>query len=73
MTSTIYDVAEKAGVSISTVSRVLNRNANVHERTKQKILKVIADLNFGGVIAHEYTPTRDALASLAQAVEIFTV
>jgi hypothetical protein len=25
------------------------------------------------VVAHEYTPVRDALASLAQAVEIFTV
>jgi hydroxypyruvate isomerase len=37
------------------------------------VAQAIADLNFGGVVAHEYTPTRDRLSSLAQAVEIFTV
>jgi hydroxypyruvate isomerase len=37
------------------------------------VAQAIADLNFGGVVAHEYTPTRDPLSSLAQAVEIFTV
>ncbi len=44
--NTIYDVAKKAGVSISTVSRVLNNNPNVLADTRQKVLKVIADLNF---------------------------
>lgn len=37
------------------------------------VAKAIADLGFTGVAAHEYTPVRDPLASLAQAVEIFTV
>ena len=46
MPVTIYDVAKKADVSISTVSRVLNNNPNVLEETRQKVLKVIADLNF---------------------------
>ncbi|HUO58630.1 MAG TPA: LacI family DNA-binding transcriptional regulator, partial [bacterium] len=46
MAVTIYDVAKKADVSISTVSRVLNNNPNVLEETRQKVLKVIADLNF---------------------------
>ncbi len=46
MTITIYDVAHKAGVSISTVSRVLNNNPNVLEDTRQKVLKVIQEMQF---------------------------
>jgi hydroxypyruvate isomerase len=37
------------------------------------VAEAIADLGFGGVVAHEYTPLRDPLTSLAQAIEIFTV
>ena len=32
---TIYDISEKAGVSIATVSRVLNGSNNVSEKTKK--------------------------------------
>ena len=32
----IYDVSKHAGVSIATVSRVLNGNPNVSERTRDK-------------------------------------
>ncbi len=46
MAITIYDVAQKAGVSISTVSRVLNNNPNVQEDTRQKVLQSIAELKF---------------------------
>ncbi|HVZ79319.1 MAG TPA: LacI family DNA-binding transcriptional regulator [bacterium] len=46
MSVTIYDVAHKAGVSISTVSRVLNNNPNVLEDTRQKVLQAIAELKF---------------------------
>jgi LacI family transcriptional regulator len=46
MAITIYDVAQKAGVSISTVSRVLNNNPNVLEETRQKVLKTIEEMNF---------------------------
>ncbi len=46
MAPTIYDVAHQAGVSISTVSRVLNNNPSVLEETRQKVLKVIAELEF---------------------------
>lgn len=38
---TIYDISEKAGVSIATVSRVINGNSNVSEATKQKVLRVM--------------------------------
>ena len=37
---TIYDISEKAGVSIATVSRVLNGSNNVSEKTKKKVLDV---------------------------------
>lgn len=37
----IYDISEKAGVSIATVSRVLNGNTNVSEKTRKKVLDVM--------------------------------
>ena len=43
---TIYDVAERAGVSMATVSRVVNGNANVRPSTRKKVLKVIEDLDY---------------------------
>lgn len=48
MSMTIYDISEKAGVSIATVSRVLNGSSNVSEKTKKKVLDVINQ--------YEYTP-----------------
>ena len=42
----IYDVSEKAGVSIATVSRVLNGNPNVSEQTKNKVLAVMEELGY---------------------------
>ena len=38
---TIYDISEKAGVSIATVSRVLNGSPNVSDKTREKVLDVI--------------------------------
>lgn len=43
---TIDDVAELAGVSIKTVSRVVNREPNVREETREKVEKAIARLNY---------------------------
>lgn len=42
----IYDVSEKAGVSIATVSRVLNGNPNVSEKTRLKVLSVMEELGY---------------------------
>jgi len=43
---TIKDVAKKAGVSLSTVSLVINGKSNVTPETRQKIETIIAELNF---------------------------
>lgn len=45
-TTNIYDVAKKAGVGIGTVSRVLNQSDKVKTETREKVLKVIAELNY---------------------------
>lgn len=37
----IYDISEKAGVSIATVSRVLNDSPHVSQKTKERVLSVI--------------------------------
>jgi LacI family transcriptional regulator len=46
MHSTVYTVAEKAGVSIATVSRVINNSSKVHPRTRDKVMKVIEELDY---------------------------
>ncbi|CDR30742.1 Degradation activator [Acholeplasma oculi] len=46
MKPTIKDVAKKANVSISTVSRVINQKGYVHEDTRVIIDKAIKDLGF---------------------------
>lgn len=43
---TIYDVAKKSGVSLATVSRVINGSESVKEDTKQKVEEAIAILGY---------------------------
>ncbi len=43
---TIYDVADRAGVAISTVSRVLNGSAEVSEATRTRVQQAIEALRF---------------------------
>lgn len=72
----IYDVAERAGVSRSTVSRVLNHQESVSEEKRQRVLEVIKEMNYTpnataralamnktntlGIIARELTETFNA-------------
>ena len=42
----IYDVSEKAQVSIATVSRVLNGNPNVSDKTRTRVLEVMKELGY---------------------------
>jgi LacI family transcriptional regulator len=43
---TIYDVARVAGVSIASVSRVLNGQRNPRQETRERVLAAVADLGF---------------------------
>ena len=49
---TIYDISRLAGVSVTTVSRVLNGSANVNQETREKIEDVIR--------RHGYVPKQAA-------------
>ena len=42
----IYDVAKQCGVSIATVSRVLNENPNVNAQTRARVLKAICEMGY---------------------------
>ena len=44
--ATIYDVCKLAGVSMATVSRVINGNENVRKTTRQKVLDAMAELGY---------------------------
>lgn len=46
MNVTIQDVAKEAGVSITTVSRVINNNYPVKKETREKVEKIIEEMNF---------------------------
>lgn len=43
---TIYDISKRAGVSIATVSRVLNGSSNVRPKTRKKVLEVIEQCGY---------------------------
>lgn len=44
--ASLSDVAKKAGVSIATVSRVINNGTNVNEGTRARVLKTIKELRY---------------------------
>jgi len=56
--TTIKDVAQLAGVSVASVSRVLNNGPKVSKKTIETVLKVVKDLN--------YTPNANARALVTQ-------
>lgn len=54
----LRDVAQKAGVSIKTVSRVVNRQGEISDATRQRVLAAIAELG--------YRPSKVARALVTQ-------
>lgn len=68
---TIYQVAQRAGVAISTVSRVLNNSPNVSQSTKDKVNKAIKELNFRPQVSARNLASRKP-QMLAIAVPSFT-
>ncbi|MEA5013387.1 MAG: LacI family DNA-binding transcriptional regulator [Candidatus Limiplasma sp.] len=55
---TIYGIAKECGVSVSTVSRVLNNNPRVSEKTRAAVMRVIE--------AHHFSPSGIARAMTNQ-------
>ena len=43
---TIHDVSQRAGVSLSTVSRVLNANATVNPQMRERVLQAVQELGY---------------------------
>lgn len=64
--ATIIEVAKKAGVSVATVSRVLNKNGYVREETLKKVEKAIKELNYtpNSVARMLYTKKSDTIGVL---------
>jgi len=68
---TIYDVAKRADVAISTVSRVLNGPLNVSDKTKERVQDAIKALNFRPQVNARKLASKEA-QMLAVAVPSFT-
>lgn len=59
MKVTIYDVAKKANVSISTVSKVINKKGKISKETQHRVFQAIKELNFQpSVVASALTSKR---------------
>lgn len=69
----IYDIAEKCGVSIATVSRVLNNNPNVSAATRERILAVINEANYTPSALARNLGTGGAAAPAASAAPLSAV
>ncbi len=63
--ATIYDVADQAGVAISTVSRVLNNSPDVSDSTRERVLSAIGAL--------QYRPDRTAKSLAAGQIHTLAV
>lgn len=65
MRATLKDVALKAGVSTSAVSRTFTKGASVSDRTRKKVEKAAAELNYRpNVLASSLTTRRTKLIGL---------
>ncbi|MBN1248571.1 MAG: LacI family DNA-binding transcriptional regulator, partial [Anaerolineae bacterium] len=57
----MHDVAERAGVSVRTVSRVVNKSEELSDLTRQRVLLAIKELG--------YRPSKLARALVTQRTE----
>lgn len=62
---TIYDIAEKADVSASTVSRVINNKPGVKRATKQRVMKILEE--------YHYVPNETARGLVRQSSKIIGI
>ncbi|WP_146038124.1 LacI family DNA-binding transcriptional regulator, partial [Fructilactobacillus lindneri] len=63
---TLYDVAEYAGVSYQTVSRVVNQASHVSAKTREKVEAALAALHYTpNRVAHQLAGRRSRRTSRA--------
>ena len=61
----IKDVARLAGVSIATVSRVINKQSSVKERNRRRVLEAVKELKFNpSVVAQRLATGRSNVVAL---------
>ena len=65
MSHGLEKIAQLAGVSKSTVSRVINDQPNVNQKTRERVLKIIREVN--------YRPNRAARALVTQHTRVLSV
>ena len=68
MKSNIYEIAQRAGVSTATVSRVLNNKGPVARGTRERVIRVMEELNY-----HPSSMARGLAASKAPVVGLLTI
>lgn len=57
--ATIYDIAKAANVSIATVSKVMNRNGRISDKTRKRVLAIMDEMNYQpSVVASALTKKR---------------
>src|SRR5688572_21000846 len=69
---TIRDVAQAAGVGIGTVSRVINNNPNVSDRTRQAVTEAIDTLGFVPNAAARQLPRKKPFQAIGVITRPFT-
>ena len=69
--STLVQIAQKAGVSIATVSRLLNDTGRVSPATRQKVLQAIRELEHDSVLSRPETVLKTILVLVPDFVNPF--
>ena len=59
---TINDIAKASGVSIATVSRVLNRSCNVSEEIEKRVLKAVEEMDYKMPSSHKNRRSKKLVA-----------
>ena len=68
MVNRMIDVAERAGVSVATVSHFLNKTRYISPETQQRVLEVIQELNRAVVGTPEAQQARDQLVRMSDSI-----
>ena len=67
---TIKDIAKISGVSVSTVSRVLNNHPDVSEDVRRKVMAVVEEYNPGFTPNNKYVTIKEVVKAVSDTVDI---